>query len=84
VAVERRDQVWSADITYIRLWKGFIYLVAILDWYSRYVMSWEVSATLDCGFCVSALEQALVEGQPEIFNTDQGRNSPARPSGRSY
>lgn len=72
VQVERPDQVWAADITYIRLKQGFVYLVAILDWYSRYVLSWEVSITLDSGFCVSALEWALKEGKPEIFNTDQG------------
>jgi len=72
VRVERADQVWSSDITYVRLWQGWIYLVAIMDWYSRYVLSWEVSVSLDSSFCVSALERALEEGQPEIFNTDQG------------
>jgi putative transposase len=72
VAIERRDQVWSTDITYIRLRAGFVYLVAVLDWYSRYVLSWRLSNTLDGGFCLEALEAALAQGQPEIFNTDQG------------
>ena len=70
---ERPNQVWSADITYIRLAHGFAYLVAILDWHSRYVLSWQLSNTLDSGFCVEALEEALYKnGRPEIFNTDQG------------
>jgi putative transposase len=72
VTIERRDQVWSTDITFIRLRRGFAYLVAVLDWYSRYVLSWELSATMESGFCVAALEQALGAGTPEIFNTDQG------------
>ena len=72
VSVERIDQVWSTDITYIRLPQGFIYLTAVIDWFSRYVLSWEVSTTLDAAFCVSALERALLGGQPEVFNTDQG------------
>ena len=72
VAVTRPDQVWCADITYIPLQHGFMYLVAILDWYSRYVLAWELSNTLDGQFCQLALEQALERGQPEIFNTDQG------------
>lgn len=72
VAVERVNQVWSTDITYIRLLAGFIYLVAIMDWYSRYVLAWEVSVTLDSSFCVAALERALSVAQPEIFNSDQG------------
>lgn len=71
-AIERPNQVWSTDITYIRLDKGFIYLVAVIDWYSRYVLSWEVSNTLDVHFCLDALESALSQGTPEIFNTDQG------------
>lgn len=70
--VERADQVWSADITYVPLARGFMYLVAVLDWHSRYVLSWELSNTLDSSFCVSALEAALAQRQPEIFNTDQG------------
>jgi len=70
--IVRVNQVWSADITYIRLLQGFIYLVAIIDWYSRYVLSWEVSITLESDFCLSALESALEIANPEIFNTDQG------------
>jgi putative transposase len=69
---ERVNQVWSTDITYIRLLHGFIYVVAILDWCSRDVLAWEVSATLDSDFCISALERALVHAQPEIFTADQG------------
>lgn len=72
VTVERINQVWSADITSIRLAAGFVYLVAVMDWFSRYVLSWAVSITMDVEFCVEALEQALRHGQPEIFNTDQG------------
>ena len=72
VSVERADQVWSTDITYVRLWQGFIYLVAIMDWYSRYVLSWEVSVSLESSFCVSALDCALTAAQPGIFNSDQG------------
>ena len=68
----RPDQVWATDVTYIRLSGGFIFLVAILDWFSRYVVSWEVSVSLDTSFCVSALDWALARGQPEIFNSDQG------------
>jgi putative transposase len=70
--IDRADQVWSTDITYVRLRQGFVYLVAIIDWHSRYVVSWEVSVSLDSSFCVSALETALRRGRPEIFNTDQG------------
>jgi putative transposase len=72
VPILRANQVWSADITYIRLRGGFVYLVAILDWHSRYVLAWELSNTLDAGFCVDALDAALSRGQPDIFNTDQG------------
>lgn len=72
VSVRRVNQVWSTDITYIPLARGFVYLVAIIDWHSRYVLSWEISNTLDVGFCLSALAQALEVGSPEIFNTDQG------------
>lgn len=70
--IERCNQVWSCDITYIRLARGFIYLMAIMDWYSRYVLSWEVSVTLDTSFCLEALDRALRGGIPEIFNSDQG------------
>jgi putative transposase len=72
VAIERVNQVWSTDITYIRLLSGFIYLVAIIDWYSRYVLAWEVSNTLESSFCVAALDRALQQSSPEIFNSDQG------------
>jgi len=72
VEITRRDQVWSTDITYIRLKQGFIYLVAVIDWYSRYVLSWEISPPLDKDFCMKALNRALDLGKPEIFNTDQG------------
>lgn len=71
--IDRPDQVWCSDITYIRLARGFVYLTAVMDWHSRYVLSWEVSVTMEEDFCVSALESALRRhGQPEIFNTDQG------------
>jgi putative transposase len=72
VTVDRPDQAWATDITYVRLAHGFVYLIAILDWYSRYVVSWELSTTLDTGFCLEALERALRISKPEIFNTDQG------------
>lgn len=72
IEIERADQVWSTDITYIPMRGGFLYLTAVMDWHSRYVLSWELSNTLDAGFCVSALEAALEAGTPEIFNTDQG------------
>ena len=71
--IEAPDQVWCSDITYIRMRRGFLYLVAIMDWFSRYVVSWEVSVILDAAFCLSALERALTGARPEIFNTDQGR-----------
>jgi len=70
--ITRSNQVWAADITYIPMARGFLYLVAIIDWYSRYVLSWRLSNTLDAGFCVEALEEALRKGRPDIFNTDQG------------
>jgi len=72
LTVDHPNQVWCADITYIRLVKGFVYLVAIMDWYSRFVISWEISNTLDTQFCMESLERALLRGKPEIFNTDQG------------
>jgi putative transposase len=73
VAVVRPNQVWSTDITYIRLEHGFAYLVAVIDWYSRRVLAWRLSNTLEAGFCVDCLEDALRRhGRPEIFNTDQG------------
>lgn len=70
--IDRPDQVWCTDITYIRMFHGFIYLVAIMDWFSRYVLAWELSITLDTAFCVQALEKALIASKPEIFNMDQG------------
>lgn len=72
LAIVRPNQVWSTDITYIRLAKGFLYLVAVLDWYSRYVISWRLSNSLETSFCLEALDEALSSGRPEIFNSDQG------------
>lgn len=72
LAIVRVNQVWSADITYIRLKGSFVYLVAVIDWYSRYVLSFGVSITLEADFCVEALERALIRAKPEIFNSDQG------------
>ena len=70
--IERVDQVWSTDITYIRMPRGFVYLTVVIDWFSRYVLSWSVSVTLDNWFCLEALDAALEQGRPEMFNTDQG------------
>ena len=73
VSITRPNQVWSTDVTYIRLARGFVYLVAIIDWYSRKILSWRLSNTMDAGFCVDALEEALrLHGKPETFNSDQG------------
>jgi putative transposase len=72
VVVDRPDQAWASDITYVRLTHGFVYLTAIMDWYSRYVVAWELSITLDSDFCLEALRKALRISRPEIFNTDQG------------
>jgi putative transposase len=72
VRIERPDQVWSADITYIPMAAGFMYLAATIDWYSRYVIAWRLSNTLDGSFCLEMLEDALGQGRPEVFNTDQG------------
>jgi putative transposase len=72
VTVARPNQVWSADITYVPLTTGFMYLAAIIDWYSRYVLAWRLSNTLDGSFCLEMLDDALSQGRPEIFNTDQG------------
>ena len=72
VAIERVNQVWSTDITYIPMPNGFMYLTAVIDWHSRYVLSWKLSNTLDVAFCLEALEEALSCGCPEVFNTDQG------------
>jgi putative transposase len=70
--ITRPNQVWAADITYIPMARGFLYLVVIMDWYSRYVLSWRLSNTLDADFCLEALQEALQKGRPDIFNTDQG------------
>jgi len=72
VEIVRPDQVWSTDITYVPMRHGFLYLVAVMDWFSRHVLSWRLSNTLDGGFCVEALDAALAVASPEIFNTDQG------------
>lgn len=72
VKITSKNQVWSSDITYLPLYKGFAYLVAIIDWFSRYVISWEISNSLDIYFCLEALDKAFREGKPKIFNTDQG------------
>ena len=71
--MDRPDQVWASDIPYLPLLDGFVYLVAIMDWFRRYVLSWRIANTLDAAFCLAALEEALTRGRPEIFNTDQGR-----------
>lgn len=70
--IVRANQVWATDITYIQLIKGFCYLTAIMDWYSRYVLSWRISNTLEADFCIECLEDAIDYGKPEIFNSDQG------------
>ena len=73
MTIERPNQVWAADITYIPIGRGFLYLVAVIDWASRAVLSWRLSNTIDASFCLAALEEALARyGKPEIFNTDQG------------
>lgn len=72
IKIFRPNQVWSSDITYVRLSKGFVYLTSVLDWHSRYVLSWKISNSLENNFCMEALEEALEIGKPEIFNTDQG------------
>ena len=70
--ITRPNQVWAADITYLPMARGFLYLVAVMDWHSRYVVSWRLSNTLEAGFCVEALSEAMDRGRPEVFNTDQG------------
>ena len=72
VTIEQVDQVWSTDITYVPLAKGFLYLAAVIDWFSRYVLAWRLSNTLDGSFCLELLDDALGRGRPEVFNTDQG------------
>jgi putative transposase len=78
LTIDRRDQVWSTDVTYIPLEEGFMFLAAVIDWHSRFVLSWRLSNTLDGRFCLEALEAALKGGRPEIFNTDQGSQFTAR------
>ena len=72
ITVKRVNQVWSTDITYIRMAQGFVYLVAVMDWFSRFVLSWSLSLTMEMDFCIEALKRALRRGRPEIFNSDQG------------
>ena len=73
VPITRPNQVWSIDITYVRLAHGFVYLVAVIDWYSRKVLSWRISSSMEASFCVDCMEQALrTHGAPEVFNSDQG------------
>jgi putative transposase len=72
LTIDRANQVWCADITYLPMRRGFLYLTGVMDWHSRFVLAWRVSNTLDAAFCVAALEEALERGRPEIFNTDQG------------
>jgi putative transposase len=72
VAITHPDHVWSTDITYVPMRRGFVYLTAVMDWYSRYVLSWRLSNRLEGGFCLEAIDEALSQGKPEVFNTDQG------------
>ncbi len=77
----RANQVWAIDITYIPMARGFVYLVAVIDWFSRKVLAWRLSITIDVSFCIEAVEEAMARyGRPEIFNSDQARSSPAGPS----
>jgi putative transposase len=80
--VDHPNEVWCSDITYIPMTYGFMYLVAVMDWFSRYVISWEISNTMDVAFCLKALERALAYALPHIFNTDQGAQSRKRSSHR--
>ena len=84
VQITLPNQVWAADITYLPMARGFLYLVAIMDWHSRYVLTWRLSNTLDAGFCTEALTEAPVRGKPEVFNTDQGSQFSSRSSPRSF
>jgi len=72
LVISHKDEVWSSDITYIRLKKGFVYLTAVMDWFSRYVIDWQISTTLEADFCVETLMRSLDKGRPKYFNTDQG------------
>ena len=78
LVIDRTNQVWCSDITYVPMERGYMYLVAVMDWYSRYVLSWRLSNTLEAEFCVEALQEALSRGTPEIFNTDQGSQFTSR------
>ena len=78
LAITRANQVWAADITYLPMARGFLYLVAIMDWHSRYVVAWRLSNTLEAVFCAEALNEALGQGTPEVFNTDQGSQFTSR------
>jgi len=81
LTVDRPDQVWAMDITYIPMKRGFVYLAAVIDWFTRRVLSWRVSISMEADFCIEAVEEALARhGAPEIFNTDQAASSPAPPS----
>ncbi len=81
LAIERPNQVWCADVTYIPMRRGFLYLVAIMDWASRKVLAWRLSNTMEADFCVAALEEAIARyGRPDIFNTDQGSQTRFKPS----
>ena len=77
-SVTRPNQVWAADITYLPMARGFLYLVVVMDWHSRYVVAWRLSNTLEAGFCADALTEALARGRPEVFNTDQGSQFSSR------
>lgn len=72
LAVTGPNEVWCADITYVPMWRGFMYLVAVMDWWSRYVLAWDLANTMETSFCVAALKEALGTARPGIFNTDQG------------
>ncbi len=72
LTIDRPNQVWSTDITYVPMPQGFMYLAAVMDWFSRYVLSWRISNTLEADFCIDALDEALTIGKPDIFNSDQG------------
>ena len=78
LTITRANQVWAADITYLPMARGFLYLVAIMDWHSRYVVAWGLSNTLETGFCAAALTEALGQGRPDVFNTDQGSQFTSR------
>ena len=72
LTIDKPNQVWCMDITYLRIHKDFVYLTAVMDWYSRYILGWRLSNTMDCTFCLESVKEALSYGKPEIFNTDQG------------